>query len=319
MQLRRLGHSDLLIAPLVLGGNVFGWTANEATSFSVLDTFIEAGGNSIDTADVYMARIPGNSGGESETIIGRWMKARGNRNKVIIATKVGSSMGPGKEGLSRGYIFEAVEASLKRLQTDYIDLYQAHRDDTKTSLEETLQAFDELVHQGKVRAIGASNYSADRLSAALHTSEQKGLIRYESLQPLYNLFDRESYERDLEPLCKEQEVGVIPYYGLAAGFLTGKYRSGHDLPNSARAQNVQKRYMNERGFAILQALDKVATAYHATPAQIALAWLMARPGITAPIASATSVKQVRELVVAADIKLDDAAIVTLNQASKWRQ
>lgn len=319
MQLRRLGHSDLLIAPLVLGGNVFGWTANEATSFSVLDTFIEAGGNSIDTADVYMARIPGNSGGESETIIGRWMKARGNRNKVIIATKVGSPMGPGKEGLSRGYIFEAVEASLKRLQTDYIDLYQAHRDDTKTPLEETLQAFDELVHQGKVRAIGASNYSADRLSAALHTSEQKGLIRYESIQPLYNLFDRESYERDLEPLCKEQEVGVIPYYGLAAGFLTGKYRSGQVLPNSARAQNVQKRYMNERGFAILEALDKVAAAYHATPAQIALAWLMARPSITAPIASATSVEQVRELIVATDIKLDDAAISTLNQASEWHQ
>ena len=318
MQLRKLGRSALQITPLMLGGNVFGWTANEPTSFAVLDAFIEAGGNCIDTADVYMARVPGNKGGESETIIGRWMKARGNRDKVIIATKLGNPMGPGKEGLSRNYIFEAVEASLQRLQTDYIDLYQAHKDDASTPLEETLQAFDALVQQGKVRAIGASNYGANRLADALHISEQKGLARYESLQPRYNLYDREDYEHDLEPLCEKQGVGVIPYFSLAAGFLTGKYRPALPLPTSARAQGVQSRYMNERGFAILEALDSVARSYHATPTQIALAWLIKRPSITAPIASATSVEQVRELVAATNIALDDAAVAILNQASKRR-
>ncbi|HEY7416647.1 MAG TPA: aldo/keto reductase, partial [Ktedonobacteraceae bacterium] len=254
MQLRKLGRSTLQITPLMLGGNVFGWTADEATSFAVLDAFVEAGGNSIDTADVYTARMPGNKGGESETIIGRWMKARGNRDKVVIATKLGHPMGPGKEGLSRNYIFAAVEASLQRLQTDYIDLYQAHKDDINTPLEETLQAFDDLVRQGKVRAIGASNYNASRLADALHISEQQSLARYESLQPRYNLYDREDYERELEPLCEKQEVGVISYFALAAGFLTGKYRPGQALPDSARAQNVQTRYMNERGFTILEAL-----------------------------------------------------------------
>src|SRR5258708_28837769 len=232
MQLRRLGHSTLEIAILCLGGNVFGGTIDEPTSFAVLDAYVEAGGNCIDTADRYPAWVAGRSAGESEMIIGRWMKARGNRHRVIIATKLGNPMGPGKQGLSRRYIFEAVEASLQRLQTDYIDLYQAHRDDPGTPLEETLQAFDELVRQGKVRVIGASNYSATRLAEALQVSQQHGYARYESLQPLYNLIDRKAYEQDLEPFCREHGLGVITYSSLASGFLTGKYRQGQELPNS---------------------------------------------------------------------------------------
>ena len=312
MQLRKLGRSTLEIFPLSLGTNVLGRAIDEPTAFVVLDAYVEAGGNCIDTADVYSA-------GESELILGRWMKTRGNRDRVIIATKLGSQMGPGKQGLSRKYIFEAVEASLKRLQTDYIDLYQAHRDDADTPLEETLQAFDELVHQGKVHVIGASNYSAARLAEALQVSQQHGYVRYESLQPLNNLIDREAYERELELLCRERELGVITYFSLARGFLTGKYQPNKALPQSIRAQGVQDRYMNERGFRILAEVERVASRYHATPAQVALAWIIARPGVTAPIASATSVQQVRELLGAVELKLDDEAITALNKVSEWRK
>jgi aryl-alcohol dehydrogenase-like predicted oxidoreductase len=319
MSLRRLGRSDLQISPIVLGGNVFGWTADEATSFAVLDAYVEVGGNIIDTADVYSAFAPGYVGGESETVIGRWLKARGNRDKVIIATKVGNRMGSGKQGLSRQHILESVEDSLKRLQTDYIDLYQAHRDDADTPLEETLQAFDELVRQGKVRAIGASNYTASRLAQALQISQQHCYARYESLQPLYNLVERESYESELEPLVREQEIGVIGYFSLAAGFLTGKYQPGQELPRTPRAQGVQQKYMNDRGFAILKEVERIAQAHNATPSQVALAWIIARPGITAPIASATSVEQVHGLIKAIELKLSDEEIAALNTVSKLRK
>ena len=312
MQLRKLGRSTLEIFPLSLGTNVLGRAIDEPTAFAVLDAYVEAGGNCIDTADVYSA-------GESELILGRWMKTRGNRDRVIMATKLGSQMGPGKQGLSRRYIFEAAEASLKRLQTDYIDLYQAHRDDANTPLEETLQAFDELVRQGKVHVIGASNYSAARLAEALQVSQQHGYVRYESLQPLYNLIDREAYERELEPLCREHELGVITYFSLARGFLTGKYQPNKALPKSIRAQGVQDRYMNEQGFRIVAEVERVASRYHAMPAQVALAWIIARPGVTAPIASATSVQQVRELLGAVELKLDDEAITALNKVSEWRK
>jgi aryl-alcohol dehydrogenase-like predicted oxidoreductase len=311
MQLRKLGRSALEIFPLSLGTNVLGRAIDEPTAFAVLDAYMESGGNCIDTADTYSA-------GESERVLGRWMKARGNRDWVIIMTKLGSQMAPGKQGLSHRYMFEEVEASLQRLQTEYIDLYQAHRDDTETPLEETLQAFDELVRQGKVRVIGASNYSAARLAEALQVSQQHGYVRYESLQPLYNLFEREAYERELEPLCREHELGVITYFSMARGFLTGKYAPGKPLPQSHRAQQVQNLYMNERGFRILAEVERVASRFHATPAQVALAWIMARPGVTAPIASATSVEQVRELLRAVELQLDPEAITALNMASEWQ-
>jgi aryl-alcohol dehydrogenase-like predicted oxidoreductase len=319
MQLRRLGRSTLEIAILCLGGNVFGGTIDEPTSFAALDAYVEAGGNCIDTADRYPAWVAGRSVGESEMIIGRWMKARGNRNRVIIATKLGNPMGPGKQGLSRRYIFEALEASLQRLQTDYIDVYMAHRDDADTPLEETLHAFDELVLQGRVRVIGASNYSAARLAEALQISQQHGYARYECLETLYNLLDREAYERELEPLCREYEIGVLTYYSLASGFLTGKYQPGKKLPQSVRAPGVQSRYMNGRGFRILAEVERIASRYYATPAQVALAWIMTRTGITAAIASATSVEQVHELLGALELKLDDEAIAALNQVSEWRK
>ena len=311
MQLRKLGRSPLEIFPLSLGTNVLGRTIDEPTAFAVLDAYIEAGGNCIDTADTYSA-------GESERTIGRWMTARGNRDRVIIATKLGNQMAPGKRGLSRRYMFEEVEASLQRLQTEYIDLYQAHRDDPETPLQETLQAFDDLVRQGKVRVIGASNYSAARLAEALQISQQHGYVRYESLQPLYNLVDREAYERELESVCREHELGVITYFSLARGFLTGKYKQGKPLPQSRRAQQVQNLYMNERGFRILAEVERVASRFHATPAQVALAWIMARPGVTAPIASATSVEQIVELLKAVELQLDAEAITALNTASEWR-
>ncbi len=315
MQRRKLGRSELEVTPLFLGGNVFGWTIDDAASFAVLDAYLDAGGNSIDTADVYSTWVPGHSGGESEAVIGRWMKARGNRHRVIIATKVGSQMGSGKQGLSRQHILESIEDSLKRLQTDYIDLYQSHRDDADTPLEETLQTFDELVRQGKVRAIGASNYTAPRLAEALRISEQHKYVRYASVQPFYNLVERQSYEELLEPLIKAQEIGVIPYSSLASGFLSGKYQPGQALPQTARAQGVQRRYMNERGFRVLKVVERLAQAEQATPSQVALAWLIARPGITAPIASATSVEQVRELINAVELKLSTAEIEMLNNAS----
>jgi aryl-alcohol dehydrogenase-like predicted oxidoreductase len=268
----------------------------------------------IDTADVYSKWAPGNRGGESETILGNWLKRTSNRANVLVATKVGMEMAPNKKGLSRAYIMSSVEDSLRRLQTDYIDLYQAHQDDPNTPLEETLDTFAQLIQQGKVKAIGASNYSAERLSQALDVSERHGYPRYESLQPRYNLYDRADYEAKIEPLCAKQELGMIGYSSLASGFLTGKYRSEKDLSKSPRGQGIKK-YLNERGFRILQALDDVATKYNSTPGKVALAWLMARPSITAPIASATNLEQLNDLIEATKLELDRSSIEILNQAS----
>jgi aryl-alcohol dehydrogenase-like predicted oxidoreductase len=314
MEKRKLGNSDIEIAPLAFGGNVFGWTVDEATSFNLLDAFVEAGFNFIDTADMYSNWVPGNRGGESETIIGKWLQRSGLRDRVIIATKVGSEMGPGRKGLSASYIRRAVEDSLRRLQTDYIDLYQSHVDDEQTPLAETLRTYDQLIKEGKVRVIGASNYSANRLKEALEISREKGFPRYQSLQPLYNLCDRGEFEKTLAPVCLAQSVGVITYFSLASGFLTGKYRSADDLVQRARGGMVEK-YLNERGLRILDALDKVAREYDSTPATIALAWLIAQPTVTAPIASATSREQLKDLVKAATLDLDGNSIQMLNEAS----
>ena len=316
MQLRPLGRSGLMAAPLAFGGNVFGWTADEATSFSLLDAFVDAGFNLIDTADVYSRWVPGHAGGESETVIGRWLARSGRRDKVLIATKVGKDMGGDHVGLSRRWIRQGVEDSLRRLQTDRIDLYQSHDDDTKTPLEETLAAYAELIKEGKVRAIGASNYTAPRLAEALATSKRLGLPRYETLQPLYNLADRAPYEAELEPLCRAEGLGVINFFALAKGFLTGKYRSEADLGKSPRGAGV-KEYLNPRGLKILAALDETAQRLNATPAQVALAWQIARPGITAPIASATSTAQFAEIAAAARLQLDAATIAALDSASAW--
>jgi len=321
MEPRRLGRIGLKVSPLCLGTMQFDWTSDEQMAQAVMDAFVEAGGTFIDTADVYSRWAEGNPGGVSEEIIGRWMKARGNRAAIVLATKVRGSMGPGPndQGLSRAHIMAAVEDSLRRLQTDYIDLYQAHADDPETPLDETMGAFDDLVRQGKVRYVGASNYSAWRLTRALWESDRHGYVRYDSLQPHYSLAYRDEYERELEPLCLEQGIGVIPYSPLAGGFLSGKYRPGEALPNSARASGIQQRYMNERGFALLQKLDEVAGAYQATVARVALVWLLARPGMTAPIIGANSVEQLRELMPATDLHLDDATLADLDKASAWRE
>ena len=315
MDLRPLGNSGLAVAPLAFGGNVFGWTADEATSHRLLDAFVDAGFNLIDTADVYSRWVPGHSGGESETIIGRWLKASGKRDRVVLATKVGKEMGPGRIGLAPSYIRSAVEDSLRRLQTDRIDLYQSHDDDPATPFEDTLGAYADLIKAGKVRAIGASNFTAARLAQALDASRAHGLPRYESLQPLYNLYDRAPYEAELEPLCRARGLGVINFFGLAKGFLTGKYRSEADLGKSPRGAGV-KDYLNERGLRILAALDEVAGDLDATPAQVALAWQIARPGLTAPIASATSLAQWRELAGAAALALDAGMVAALDAASR---
>jgi aryl-alcohol dehydrogenase-like predicted oxidoreductase len=315
MQYRALGRSSLMVSPLCFGGNVFGWTADERTSFSLLDAWVDAGFNFIDTADVYSRWARGHSGGESETVIGRWLKQGGRRDKVVIATKVGSDMGQGIS-LAPARIREAVEESLRRLQIDCIDLYQAHRDDTSTPLEESLEAFAQLIKQGKVRAIGASNYSAARLAEALETSRRLGLPRYESLQPLYNLCDRAGFERELRPLCMKEQVGVISFYALAAGFLTGKYRSAEDASKSARGKNTCSTYLNERGLKILGALDEAAQRTGRTQAQVAVAWVMAQPGISAPIASATSLSQLDELLAATRLKLDADTMALLDRASQ---
>ena len=314
MKRRELGKSGLKVAPLALGGNVFGWTADEAMSFKLLDAFVARGFNLIDTADTYSKWVPGNRGGESETIIGKWLKQRGVRDKVVIATKVGMEMAPDKKGLSKAYVLGEAEDSLKRLQTDYIDLYQSHTDDAATPLEETLEAYAQLVKQGKVRAIGASNYGAERLAQALQVSAQHGYPSYQSLQPHYNLYERADYESKLEPLCRQKGIGVITYFSLARGFLTGKYRSEADLAKSPRGQGV-KSHLNERGFRILDALDKVARQRGSTPARVSLAWLIARPSVTAPIASATNPEQLNELIEATKLELDPASIELLNQAS----
>ncbi|MDB5661710.1 MAG: NADP-dependent aryl-alcohol dehydrogenase [Sphingomonas bacterium] len=312
---RALGSSGLDVAPLVLGGNVFGWTADQPTSFAVLDAFVAGGGTMIDTADVYSQWIPGNSGGESETVIGHWLKQRGHRDDVQIATKVGMLVPEGLEenGLSPRNIAVAVEASLRRLQTDYIDLYFAHRDDADTPFEETLAAFDGLIKAGKVRAIAASNYTADRLAEALAVSDANGLARYTALQPWYNLLDRKDFEGPLQQLCIAENIGVVPYFGLASGFLTGKYRNPADAEGKARGYRV-KDYVNDRGFAVLAAMDAIAGETGASLPQIALAWIAAQPGLTAPIASATSVAQVEELLGAMSLALSPDQVARLDAA-----
>jgi aryl-alcohol dehydrogenase-like predicted oxidoreductase len=316
MQMRALGRSGLQVAPLALGGNVFGWTADEAASFAVLDAFVDDGFNLIDTADVYSRWVPGHVGGESEAMIGRWLKKSGKRHRVVLATKVGKDMGDGKIGLAPKYIRQAVDASLERLQTDHIDLYQSHDDDANIPLEDTLGAYADLIQAGKVRAIGASNYTAPRLKEALDTSARLNLPRYESLQPLYNLVERPAYEAELEPLCRAEQVGVINYFALASGFLTGKYRSEADARKSPRGGGIVKKYLNERGRRVLDALDSAAAQHKATPAQVALAWQIARPGVTAPIASATSVAQWRDIAGAARLQLDAGTIAAIDAASR---
>ena len=315
MQFRQLGRSGLSVSPICLGGNVFGWTADERTSFSILDAWLDAGFNFVDTADVYSRWATGHQGGESETVIGKWLKRSGRRDQVVIATKVGFDMGEGKGGLGARWIAQAVEDSLRRLQVDRIDLYQAHKDDEATPLEETLEAFAKLVEAGKVRAIGASNYSAARLAQALDTSRRLGVPRYESLQPLYNLYDRAVFERELQSLCMQEEVGVISFYALAAGFLSGKYRRPEDAARSARGANAVKKYLNERGLKVLAALDEASRRTGAPAARIAIAWVMAQPGVTAPIASASNLEQLREIVAAAQLKLDDETRAALDRAT----
>jgi aryl-alcohol dehydrogenase-like predicted oxidoreductase len=314
MTYRELGRSGLQVSRICFGGNVFGWTADEATSFRLLDAWVDAGMNFVDTADVYSRWVPGHTGGESETIIGKWLKQTGQRDKIVLATKVGKPMGDGRVGLAPAYIRSAVEASLKRLQTDVIDLYQSHDDDATVPLEDTLGAFADLIKAGKVRAIGASNYTAPRLAHALAVSQKLGLPRYESLQPLYNLVERPAFEAELEQVCVTHGIGVINFYALASGFLSGKYRSEAGLGKSARGQGVKK-YLTPKGLAVLDALDAVAQRLNATPAQVALAWQIARPSITAPIASATSVEQLDGLVAAARLELDADAIRTIDAAS----
>ena len=315
MEKRRLGQSSLQVAPITFGCNVFGWTVDEKASFTLLDAWLDAGFNFLDTADVYSRWHTGNTGGESETIIGKWLKTRGNRDKIVLATKLGIEMAPGKKGLSKAYMQTAVEDSLRRLQTDYIDLYQSHRDDPDTPIEETLSAYSDLIRQDKVREIGASNFSAARLAESIKISTEKNLPRYQSLQPRYNLVERTDFEGPLEDLCLAEKVGVIGYYSLASGFLTGKYQSRSDTEGRARGPGVEK-YLNEHGFGVVQALQEVAQRYQAKPGQIALAWLIARPSVTAPIASATNLGQLAELVEAAEIELDAESIQKIDAASK---
>jgi aryl-alcohol dehydrogenase-like predicted oxidoreductase len=310
MEKRELGRSDLWVAPFAFGGNVFGWTVDKKNAFDLLDVFSGSGFNLIDTADVYSTWVPGNKGGESETMLGDWMTSRKNRESIVLATKVGKPMGPDKKGLSKKYIREAVEASLRRLQTSYIDLYQSHDDDLSVSMEETLTTYTDLIKEGKVRAIGASNFTAERLKKALDISKANGYARYETFQPAYNLYDR-TIEKQIQPLCQEEKIGVISYYSLASGFLTGKYRDQSDIQKSVRGKGIQQ-YLDEKGMRILAALDAVAARYHCSPATIALAWLMSRPAIAAPIASATTVTQLKDLLQSTQIHLDLESIQTLN-------
>ena len=314
MQKRKLGNSSIEFAPIALGGNVFGWTIDEAQSFKILDAFEGAGFNFIDTADVYSRWAPGNTGGESEIIIGKWMREKKNRDKIVVATKVGSDMGQGHKDISKKYIINAVEKSLTRLQTDYIDLYQTHWDDDKTPVEETLEAYAQLVKEGKVKWIGASNLSAERLRKSIEISKEKNFPSYQSFQPEYNLYERNSYEKEIEKICLENNIGVITYFSLASGFLTGKYRSENDLHKSTRGGGIKK-YLNDRGFRILHALDEVSKKYNTNQAAIAIAWVLARPGITAPISSATTVEQLNELIKATEINLDSESMNLLNKAS----
>ncbi|MGA2250944.1 aldo/keto reductase [Terracidiphilus sp.] len=314
MQKRKLGNNGPEVPPITLGGNVFGWTLSEADTFHQLDRAVDAGLNFVDTADVYSRWAPGHTGGESETILGKWFAKSGRRKDVILATKVGMDLGDDKKGLSPAYIAQAVDASLKRLQTDTIDLYQAHKDDEATPLEETLRAFDKLIEAGKVRYIGASNYTGERLTKALETSQKNDLAAYVSLQPHYNLVERLPFESDLLPVVEKYQLGVIPYFSLAAGFLTGKYRKPEDAANAARGGMVKK-YLNDRGFAVVNLLAEVADRHKSTPSQVALAWLLAQPGVTAPIASATNDKHLDDLIAAANLKLDQASIRELDEVS----
>lgn len=314
MQKRRLGRTDLSIAPLVLGGNVFGWTADEKTSFDLLDRFVGAGLNAVDTADAYSRWVPGHKGGESETIIGNWMKDRGNRDNVVVITKVGSDMGQGHKDLSAAYIEKAVDASLKRLQIDAIDLYLSHWPDPTTPYEETLGAYEKLLAKGKVRHVGCSNLDAGQLRAALDVASLRSLPRYEVLQPEYNLYDRSSFDGPLRDLCVAEDIGVITYFSLAKGFLSGKYRSEADLGQSERGEDVGS-YLNARGMRILATLDAVSARHSAKQAEVALAWVIARPGVTAPIASATKPDQMDSLIKAASLKLTADDMAELDKAS----
>lgn len=318
MTLRTLGRTDLRVSPLCLGGNVFGWTADETASFAVLDAYVNGGGNFIDTAESYSRWIPGHQGGESEEILGRWMRSRKNRDQLVIATKVGAPMGdePHQKGLSRRRILDAVDGSLRRLQTEVIDLYQAHFDDPETPLDETLATFDELIKAGKVRHIGASNYTSHRLRAAQETAKRLGLRSYETMQPEYNLLDRDQYEGELQATCMDLGLGVITYFSLARGFLSGKYRKGQPLPASERAAAVERDYMNPRGFRVLDELDRVAAQHEATLSQVSLAWVMAQPGVTSAIASATTAEQATELVGSVRLQLDADAIRRLKEAGR---
>jgi len=316
MEKRQLGNTGLHVYPITFGGNVFGWTIDKKKSFEILDAFTGAGFNFIDTADVYSRWAPGNEGGESETIIGNWMKKQGNREKLIIATKVGSDMGSGKKDLSKKYILKAAEDSLKRLQTDYIDLYQTHWDDQATPIEETLEAYAQLIKEGKVRHIGASNLTPERLKESLDIAAANGLPAYETFQPHYNLYERAAFEDGLEPVCLGNNLGVLNYYSLASGFLTGKYRSEADLGKSQRGGGVAK-YLDERGFKILAALDEVATELHTAPATVALSWLINRPSVTAPIVSATSVEQLDSIIRAPDLEITADQLHFLTSQSAW--
>ena len=317
MELRRLGRSDLRLGPIVFGGNVLGWTVDQAGAFRILDAFVDAGFNAIDTADSYSRWIPGHKGGESETIIGNWLKqGGGRREKVLILTKVASDMGGDKKGLSQRYIKAEVEESLARLGIETIDLYQSHRDDPNTPVLETMETYAALIKEGKVRAIGCSNFTAARMRESFEASRAHGLPRYESVQPGYNLYDRADYERELEPVCLKENVGVIPYYALASGFLTGKYRSAADFGKSQRGGRMSA-FLNSRGLKILAAMDDIAVEHAVTPAAVALAWLIARPSITAPIASVTSLEQLKDFTAAVSLKLTPAEIAILDAASAY--
>lgn len=317
MQQVSLGKTPLKIVPLVFGGNVFGWTADETQSFKLLDAFVDAGLNMIDTADCYSVWAEGHQGGESEVILGKWFKQSGKRNQVILATKVGMEMGDGTQGLSAAHIVKSVENSLKRLQTDVIDLYQAHKDDPDTPFDETFTAFDKLIKAGKVRFIGASNYSADRLEAAIVACKELNLPIFQTMQPEYNLYDRQDYETNLQATMEKLGLGVITYYSLASGFLSGKYKTADDLKKSAARSPKVKEYLNDRGLRILTTLNQVASDYSASPAQIALAWIRANPTVTAPIVSSTSVEQLTQLIKGLEVNLSQDAIVALNNASRY--
>ncbi|HEX8919206.1 MAG TPA: aldo/keto reductase [Chloroflexota bacterium] len=319
MEYRNLGRTGLKVSALCMGTMQFGWTTDERNAFEVLDAFVDSGGTFIDTADVYSRWVEGNPGGVAEQIIGRWMKDRGNRQGLVVATKVRGTMGPSPNdvGLSRKHILDAVEASLRRLQIDYIDLYQAHSDDPEAPLDETLEAFDSLIRRGLVRYVGASNYAAYRLMESLWVSDKRGYTRYDSLQPNYSLAHRTEYEAELEPVCLEYGIGVIPYSPLAAGFLTGKYRRGQPLPPSGRAEGVKQSYLHDQGYALIECLDEIAGRHGTNVAQVSLAWLLARPGVTSPITSANTVQQWSDLAGATDVNLTEEDISALDEASSW--